>query len=121
MVAVALKLLEQPRASWPVGCFLNVNIPSTQHGPLKGIRVVPHGRVGFHERFVERESPAGRTYYWAAGPGEGDTETPTPGTDVDTVRRGYVAVTPLHNDLTHHAAMDEVSGWDLDGFVDAGR
>jgi len=115
VVAVALKLIERPSAGWPAGCFLNVNIPSTERGPLQGIRVVPHGRVGFRERFVERESPAGRTYYWAAGPGEGDT--PTPGTDVDAVRRGFVAVTPLHNDLTHRDAMDEVGGWDLDGFL----
>jgi 5'-nucleotidase len=36
------------------------------------------------------------------------------GTDFAAIADGYVAVTPLHFDLTHHPGLEELGGFDLD-------
>ena len=45
-------------------------------------------------------------YYWFGG---GDVVT-TPGhrTDLETVADGFIAVTPMHLDLTHHQSMERL-------------
>ena len=47
--------------------------------------------------------------------GEKPTWLPGEGTDFEAVEEGYVSVTPLHLDLTHHAMLETVRGWDLGG------
>ncbi|MGQ3231053.1 MAG: 5'/3'-nucleotidase SurE, partial [Blastomonas fulva] len=47
--------------------------------------------------------PRGFEYHWfALGAVE---QTPAHSTDLEAVRDGYVAVTPLHLDLTHYESM----------------
>ena len=54
-------------------------------------------------RLVEGTDPRGRPYYWF---GLEDAEhTLDHGTDLEAIEDGYVAVTPLHVDLTHHASI----------------
>lgn len=84
--------------------LVNVNFPALPADQVKGIRVV---RQGFHDyargSLVEGTDPRGRHYYWF---GLEDIEhTLDRGTDLEAVAEGYVAVTPLHLDLTHHAAI----------------
>jgi len=84
--------------------LVNVNFPALPAEQVKGIRVV---RQGFHDysrgSVVEGSDPRGRPYYWF---GLEDVEhTLDHGTDLEAVGDGYVAVTPLHLDLTHHSAM----------------
>ena len=55
------------------------------------------------EALVEGVDPRGRPYYWF---GLEDVEhTPDHGTDLEAVGDGYIAVTPLQLDLTHHASL----------------
>ncbi|RJY09153.1 5'/3'-nucleotidase SurE [Aurantiacibacter aquimixticola] len=84
--------------------FINVNFPALPANDVRGIRVV---RQGFHDyargSLVEGRDPRGRPYYWF---GLQDAEhTLDHGTDLEAVADGYIAVTPLQLDLTHHAAI----------------
>lgn len=84
--------------------LINVNFPALAPAEVKGIRVV---RQGFHDyargSLVEGTDPRGRPYYWF---GLDDVEhTLDHGTDLEAVGDGFISVTPLHLDLTHHAAI----------------
>jgi len=83
---------------------VNVNFPALPADRVKGIRVV---RQGFHDyargSLVEAIDPRGRPYFWF---GLDDIEHSLDhGTDLEAVSEGYIAVTPLHVDLTHHASI----------------
>lgn len=83
---------------------INVNFPALAAEAVKGIRVV---RQGFHDygrgSLVEGVDPRGRPYYWF---GLEDVEhTLDRGTDLEAIGDGYVSVTPLQLDLTHHASI----------------
>jgi len=84
--------------------LVNVNFPALPADKVRGIRVA---RQGFHDydrgSLVQGEDPRGRPYYWF---GLQDAEhTLDHGTDLEAIADGYIAVTPLHLDLTHHAAI----------------
>ena len=83
---------------------VNVTFPALPADQVKGIRVV---RQGFHDyargSLIEAVDPRGRPYYWF---GLDDIEhTLDHGTDLEAVSDGYIAVTPLQLDLTHHASI----------------
>jgi 5'-nucleotidase len=84
--------------------LINVNFPALPAEKVKGIRVV---RQGFHDysrgAVVQSIDPRGRKYYWF---GLEDVEhTLDRGTDLEAIDEGYIAVTPLQLDLTHHASL----------------
>lgn len=81
----------------PKGVCLNVNAP--KGNTYKGIKVQKMGMGDWHEEWQECEHPHGGKYYWISGyykPFEPDDET----TDTWAFENGYVAITPLHLDLT---------------------
>jgi 5'-nucleotidase len=87
---------------------VNINFPPLPALAVKGIRVV---RQGFHDyargSLVEGVDPRGRPYYWF---GLHDIEhTLDHGTDLEAVSDGYISVTPLHLDLTHHASIGNLA------------
>jgi 5'-nucleotidase len=79
---------------------LNVNFP-TSH--FEGVRVTRLGKRIYSEGVIERLDPRGRKYYWIGG--EQPTWRPGEGTDFEAVQKGYVSITPLHLDLTHHESI----------------
>lgn len=88
--------------------LVNVNFPALASADVRGIRVV---RQGFHDyargSLVEGTDPRGRSYYWF---GLQDAEhTLDHGTDLEAVEDGYIAVTPLQLDLTHHSAISDLA------------
>ena len=98
---VLAPLVETPVARRTV---INVNFPARPAQSVEGIRVV---RQGFHDysrgSLVEGVDPRGKPYFWF---GLHDVEhTLDQGTDLEAVGSGYVSVTPLHLDLTHHASL----------------
>jgi 5'-nucleotidase len=84
--------------------LINVNFPAVPAGKVKGIRVV---RQGFHDysrgSVVESIDPRGRKYYWFGL--EDIEQTLDRGTDLEAINEGFIAVTPLQLDLTHHASI----------------
>lgn len=107
----ARRVIENILAHKPApGSLFNVNIPAYSRGEPKGIRVVPMGLGRYGEGFERRRDPRGRTYYWM-------TYTPPdeirePEADVTALIDGYIAVTPLHFDMTRHDRLSEVAKWD---------
>ena len=87
---------------------VNINFPALAAADVSGIRVV---RQGFHDyargSLVEGTDPRGRPYYWF---GLEDIEhTLDHGTDLEAIGDGYIALTPLQLDLTHHASIGSLA------------
>ena len=100
------QLLESPLEPTLI---LNVNVPDVPFAQLRGFRA---SRLGFRHRsapVMRAKDPRGRSVYWV-GPA-GPEQDAGPGTDFDTVARGYVSVTPLQVDLTRHAALQTLGSW----------
>ncbi|MCB9357086.1 MAG: 5'/3'-nucleotidase SurE [Calditrichaeota bacterium] len=95
----------------PEGTLLNVNVPELPAEEIVGIKVVRQGRGRFKETFLKRTDQRGRIYYWMDG-----HKLPLDETDTDGIAllQGYVAITPIQFDLTHHAYLEELSEWATD-------
>jgi 5'-nucleotidase len=109
---IARRLIEQMIARAPAPpALLNINVPDLSKGEPRGVRIVPQSMKGWREAWERREDPRGRSYYWLIG----DVEREDAGreSDVAALADRYVTVTPLRYDLTDHARLDEVRGWDL--------
>ena len=85
--------------------LVNVNFPAVAPEAVKGIRVAAQGRHDYGRlRIVQRKDPRGFDYFWfGLAP---MVETPGHMTDLEVVADGYVAVTPLHLDLTHAPSLE---------------
>jgi 5'-nucleotidase len=90
----------------PTKTLLNVNVPS---GAPKGVRVTRLGHRVYEEKIVEQQDPRGRAHYWIGG-GQARWDT-LEGTDMGAIHDGYVSITPVHLDLTHHRAVAQMAGW----------
>lgn len=110
--AIAREVIEGIMAHRPAGGTLfNVNIPSLEKGPVRGVRVVPQNVAPYVETFDRRVDPRGRVYFWT-NPGL-ECPEPHPDTDVTALGEGYVTVTPLQFDLTQAKLLDEMRDWQL--------
>lgn len=107
-VAVGLvqRLREQPL---PPEIILNVNVPDLPWEALAGFQVTRLGHRHKAEPVIETTDPRGRPIYWV-GP-SGPEQDAGPGTDFHAARAGYVSITPLQVDLTHHRALGSVTEW----------
>jgi 5'-nucleotidase len=88
---------------FPAGAdVINVNIPSVVKG---GYEVTRLARKLFVTGVEERSDPRGRPYFWINGPLIEDAEE---GTDVHSIRKGNISVTPITLDCTAFAADKEL-------------
>ena len=85
--------------------LININFPAVAADAVKGIRVASQGLRDYGRlQIVTNRDPRGYEYHWfALGP---TIETPAHSTDLEAVADGYIAVTPLHLDLTHRESLD---------------
>jgi 5'-nucleotidase len=98
---------------FPPGTLLNVNVPE---GTPAGVAITRIGKRTYSAAVVEKMDPRGRAYYWIGG--DEQAHENVPGSDCDAVfDRGLISVTPLHLDLTLHAMLEELNGWELPGLV----
>ena len=88
----------------PERTLVNVNFPPLPATSVKGVRAV---RQGFHDyargTVVEGRDPRGFKYFWFGL--QGIEHTLDHGTDLEAIDEGFVSVTPLQLDLTHHASL----------------
>lgn len=87
------------------GTLVNVNGPACDP---KGVAVTRLGRRIYHEELVDLGPHSGggreiRIY------GQEPGHHPEEGTDIDAVEDGFIAVTPVHFDLTDHLGIDELT------------
>lgn len=92
------------------GSLFNVNIPSLDRGPIRGIRVARQNVAPYKEKYDRRIDPRGRTYFWT-GPDFGCPE-PHPDTDETALAEGYITVTPLHFNLTDVVTLEKMKKWE---------
>jgi 5'-nucleotidase len=108
---VARLLPQLVREGFPAETLLNVNLPPIDPAEVKGVRVTRLARRVFTDSVARGKDPFGREYFWIGG-GRVEWDAPE-GTDAHAVREGYVAVTPLHLDLTSYRLMEGVGSWGL--------
>jgi len=93
------------------GILLNVNCPANGTG-FAGTRVCRLGYTNWSGSVESRTDPRGRPYYWIGGErnrteNEGDS-------DAAAVAKGFVAITPIHYDLTFEGAFAQVEELSLE-------
>ncbi len=93
---------------WRRGVLINVNFPDAAPEAVTGVEVVGLGHRKIGDHLEERFDPRGVPYYWI-GPLRQE-EAHKPDTDLDAVRRGAIAVTPVHLDLTDKPSLKALSG-----------
>ncbi len=87
----------------PPETILNINVPDVPVLDLSRVRITRQGRRRFSESVVEKTDPRGGRYFWIGGTPleiEGGEDT-----DVGAVAAGFISITPLHADMTNHAAL----------------
>ena len=93
-------LLDSPL---PARTFLNINVPQ---GEPRGIRVTVQAKRNHITKVDRRLDPRQRPYFWIEE-AQDDWE-PHDRSDRQAIAEGFVSVTPLQPDLTHHQAVDLV-------------
>jgi len=95
----------------PKGVGLNVNVPVTKSGKIKGVRLCRQANGSWLEDVDERKDPGGRPYYWLKGVfariGNGED------TDEAALEKGYISVVPVHFDFTAGEALKELEDLNL--------
>lgn len=91
-------------AVWTPRTFYNINFPARHADDVLGVRVVPQGLRDYGEtEILQRTDPRGFEYYWIKLAGM--PHTPAHRTDLEAAADGWVTVTPLHCDMTHHPSL----------------
>ncbi len=95
--------------AFPVHTLLNINLPPLPGSEIKGIRLTRLGKRVYSDSIKRMEDPWGRPIFWIGGgsiawTGEDDS-------DFRAIQEGYISVTPLHLDLTHHALLQGPESW----------
>ena len=93
------------------GTLLNVNIPNLPEDQIRGIIPTKQGGSKWDDIYEERMDPYGNNYYWLTGQMT-DFDT-NPDNDQIAVKNNYVAVTPIHFDLTDYETLTDLSKWNL--------
>ena len=89
--------------------ILNVNVPDIALDALGGFCATRLGHRHRSEPVTRMVDPRGEPVYWVGPPGA--EQDAGPGTDFDTLRAGFVSVTPLHVDLTRHQTLSPAGRW----------
>lgn len=90
---------------WDHDVLINVNFPDLPEAEIHGIKVTTQGKRKIGDTLVERTDPRGEPYLWIGALREEEAEA-KPGTDLATIAAGFVSVTPVHLDMTHHGSFD---------------
>ena len=105
------QILAQNGADQPQMYNLNIPTAATADGTEPEVRIVPMGLGRYGQDYIKRTDPKNRTYYWTSSdPPPRDTEHAT---DLNMLLSGYVTLTPLHFNMTHHERMEEMQNWEF--------
>ena len=87
------------------GKLLNVNVPNLPLDEIKGMKVCRQANARWREKFIKKEDPIGKNYYWMSG--EFINYEPDEETDVKALDDGYISIVPSKFDLTDFDALKE--------------
>jgi len=104
---------------WGLGedVLLNVNVPAIEPELISGVAVTRLGTRRYTNIFDRRVDPRGRVYYWLAG--EALDREAGADTDVGALQRNMVSITPIHLELTSHAAVERMRAIELDDLLES--
>ncbi len=96
-------------------CMYNINAPNEAvrqfaQGAMPTLVTAPVDTFLFGERLARQESPFGMPYYWCEANRPLD-ENLTPGSDLYSLRRGQVTITPIDLNPTEREAAQQMSNW----------
>ncbi len=87
--------------------LININFPPLAADNVLGIHVV---RQGFHDysraAIVKGTDPRGYDYYWFGL--HAIEHSPEHDTDLESIGDGFISVTPIELDLTHHQSLERL-------------
>lgn len=86
--------------------LLNVNIPKLGLDEIKGFKICKQAYAKYEEKFIEREDPHGRKYYWLTG--EFVNFDKAKDSDVWALANNYVSVVPVEFDLTAYDVKEKL-------------
>ena len=86
----------------PPKTLLNVNIPA---GEVKGVKVTRLGKRIYKDMAIKGTLPDGGISWTIDGELAFEESE---GTDFEAVYSGYISVTPLHLDMTHHSEIERL-------------
>ncbi|MEZ6091865.1 MAG: 5'/3'-nucleotidase SurE [Pirellulaceae bacterium] len=93
------------------GGLFNINIPTSATRGVAEVHVVPMGIGHYGSRYIKRQDPKGRDYFWATvDPPPQPTEHET---DLNALANGHVTISPLKFDLTRPELMEPLRSWNL--------
>ncbi len=92
---------------WPTGTLMNVNFPPLPPEEVRGVRPCAHGRRKLDDNLHRRTDPHGRPYVWIGGQ-RTEPFCTDPEADYRLIAEGFITVTPLSLDLTHHLMLKEM-------------
>jgi len=101
----------------PADTILNINVPDLPWNGIGGWRVCRLGNRHRAEKCIRETDPRGRTIWWIGPPGL--AQDAGPGTDFHAVHEGFIAITPIHVDLTRYQALESLAQWS-EGLAAAG-
>jgi 5'-nucleotidase len=87
------------KLGWSESVLMNVNFPDRTPDKVRGIQPAAQGRHKIGDELIENRDPRGQQYYWIGAMRQ--SEPDRIGTDLHATNAGWIAVTPLHLDLTH--------------------
>ena len=98
-----LMALDLPRQT-----LININFPNRAVDAVSGVRVTVQGCRNVDFMAIDKRMDGrGNAYYWLAY--NGQNPQPDTGTDLESVRAGYISVTPLSIDMTYHGSLQRVA------------
>jgi 5'-nucleotidase len=100
----------------PPRTLLNVNVPA---GDVLGTRVCSLGRRIYHDRLELQDGNEGKGRRRYRIYGDDPSYVDEDGTDFEAIAEGFIAVTPVHYDLTHRPSIPGLSDFDLASLVGA--
>ena len=88
---------------WPENVLMNVNFPDVPPSAVAGIEVVPQGLHRVGDYLIERIDPRGMPYVWVGA--QRAVEVPPPDTDLESISRGAITISPLRVDFTDYDVL----------------
>ncbi|MBS4536246.1 5'/3'-nucleotidase SurE [Clostridium sp. D2Q-14] len=88
------------------GLIFNVNIPSINKEDIKGILMTELGIRKYKNKYLKREDPMGKNYYWLDG--ELMDIKNKINSDIKAIENKYISITPLYFDLTDYKSLEKL-------------
>ncbi len=91
----------------PKGTCLNVNLPDIPLNQVKGVKVCRMTKGVWKEEYDKRTDPHEKDYYWLTG-NFNNFEPDEKDTDEWALNNNYVAIVPIHTDLTNYKVLEQL-------------